>query len=66
MAGTYGHELENQQRSRDLFGMSWEQALKALPQEQILVSGYSCRSQVKRFGGFKPKHPVEALLSLIV
>ncbi|ACA86990.1 D-2-hydroxyglutarate dehydrogenase YdiJ [Shewanella woodyi] len=65
MAGTYGHELENQQRSRELFSMSWEQALKELPQEQILVSGYSCRSQVKRFGGFKPKHPLEALLSLI-
>lgn len=24
MAGTYGHELDNQQRSRDLFDMSWE------------------------------------------
>lgn len=65
MAGTYGHELDNQQRSRDLFDMSWEQTLNDLPQAQILVSGYSCRSQVKRFGGFRPKHPVEALLSLI-
>ncbi|MCG9697024.1 FAD-binding and (Fe-S)-binding domain-containing protein [Shewanella sp. Isolate11] len=65
MAGTYGHESENQQRSKALFEMSWEQAIKQLPAEQILVSGYSCRSQVKRFGGFKPKHPVQALLALL-
>ena len=65
MAGTYGHELENKERSKSLYDMSWEQAMKAVPQEQVLVSGYSCRTQVKRFGGFKPKHPVQALLSLI-
>ncbi|RTR38070.1 FAD-binding oxidoreductase [Shewanella canadensis] len=65
MAGTYGHEAENQERSRELFSMSWEQTLKSLPSEQVLVSGYSCRSQVKRFGGFKPRHPVQALLALL-
>ncbi|WP_394147906.1 FAD-binding and (Fe-S)-binding domain-containing protein [Shewanella atlantica] len=65
MAGTYGHEAENQERSRALFSMSWEQTLKAIPPEQVLVSGYSCRSQVKRFGGFKPRHPVQALLALL-
>ncbi len=65
MAGTYGHEAENQERSRELFSMSWEQTLKSLPSEQILVSGYSCRSQVKRFGGFKPRHPIQALLALL-
>jgi len=31
----------------------------------VLVSGYSCRSQVKRFAGYKPKHPLEALLELV-
>lgn len=65
MAGTYGHELENKERSKALYEMSWEQAMKQLPHENILVSGYSCRSQVKRFGGFKPKHPVQALLSML-
>lgn len=57
MAGTYGHELENLPRSKALYEMSWDEAIKSLPQEQILVSGYSCRSQVKRFGGFRPGTP---------
>lgn len=65
MAGTYGHETENLERSKALYEMSWEQTLTKLPQSQVLISGYSCRSQVKRFSGFKPKHPLEALLSLL-
>ena len=65
MAGTYGHEAENLERSKSLYEMSWQQTMAKLPQSQVLVSGYSCRSQVKRFGGFKPKHPVEALLGLV-
>ncbi|GIU24152.1 FAD-binding and (Fe-S)-binding domain-containing protein [Shewanella sp. MBTL60-007] len=65
MAGTYGHEAENLERSKALYEMSWEQTLTKLPQSQVLISGYSCRSQVKRFSGFKPKHPLEALLSLL-
>ncbi|WP_299496124.1 FAD-binding and (Fe-S)-binding domain-containing protein [uncultured Shewanella sp.] len=65
MAGTYGHEAGNQVRSRQLFDLSWQQKLDGIPQPQVLVSGYSCRSQVKRFSGFKPAHPVEALLQLL-
>ncbi|ABZ76272.1 D-lactate dehydrogenase (cytochrome) [Shewanella halifaxensis HAW-EB4] len=65
MAGTYGHEAENLERSKALYNMSWEQTLSTLPQSQVLISGYSCRSQVKRFSGFKPKHPIEALLNLL-
>ncbi len=65
MAGTYGHESDNLERSKALYDMSWDEAIKQLPAEEILVSGYSCRSQVKRFGGFKPKHPVQALLEVI-
>ena len=65
MAGTYGHEAENLERSKTLYAMSWEQTLAKLPPSQVLISGYSCRSQVKRFSGFKPKHPIEALLNLL-
>ena len=64
MAGTYGHEAENLERSKALFDMSWQQTLAKIEQPQVLVSGYSCRSQVKRFAGYKPKHPLEALLEL--
>ncbi|WP_285165004.1 D-2-hydroxyglutarate dehydrogenase YdiJ [Shewanella goraebulensis] len=67
MAGTYGHEEENLGRSTKLFAMSWQPTLDKIDDKtQILVSGYSCRSQVKRFAGFKPKHPIEALLQLII
>ncbi|WOT06507.1 D-2-hydroxyglutarate dehydrogenase YdiJ [Shewanella youngdeokensis] len=65
MAGTYGHEAENYERSKALYTMSWEETLNKLPPSQVLISGYSCRSQVKRFSGFKPKHPIEALLTLL-
>ncbi|GIU12885.1 MULTISPECIES: FAD-binding and (Fe-S)-binding domain-containing protein [unclassified Shewanella] len=65
MAGTYGHEAENLERSKALYTMSWEQTLSKLPKAQVLISGYSCRSQVKRFSGFKPKHPLEALMDLL-
>ncbi|WP_144208589.1 D-2-hydroxyglutarate dehydrogenase YdiJ [Shewanella donghaensis] len=67
MAGTYGHELDNLGRSTKLFAMSWQPTLDRIAEKsQVLVSGYSCRSQVKRFAGFKPKHPVEALLQLLI
>ena len=65
MAGTYGHESDNLARSKQLFEMSWENSLAAVEPGKVLVSGYSCRSQVKRFAGFKPQHPVEALLTLV-
>lgn len=65
MAGTYGHEAENLECSKALFDMSWQQTLAKIAQPQVLVSGYSCRSQVKRFAGYKPKHPLEALLELV-
>ncbi|GAA0782021.1 MULTISPECIES: D-2-hydroxyglutarate dehydrogenase YdiJ [Pseudomonadati] len=66
MAGTYGHELENLDRSKALFEMSWQSSIEKIAEkEQILVSGYSCRSQVKRFAKFSPKHPIEALLMLL-
>lgn len=65
MAGTYGHELDNLERSQKLYDMSWKEGIEGTSQAEILVSGYSCRSQVKRFSGFRPKHPLEALLELI-
>ncbi|WP_394132073.1 FAD-binding and (Fe-S)-binding domain-containing protein [Shewanella maritima] len=66
MAGTYGHELHNLERSKALYDMSWKDKMAEIRKtSKVLVSGYSCRSQVKRFEGFKPQHPIEALLELI-
>jgi len=65
MAGTYGHEKTNLENSKGLFDLSWQPKLADLVPEQILVTGFSCRSQVKRFTELKARHPVEALLSSI-
>ncbi|MDP7157208.1 MAG: FAD-linked oxidase C-terminal domain-containing protein, partial [SAR324 cluster bacterium] len=65
MAGTYGHEREHQAESREIFEMSWQQRIPedALAREQVLATGYSCRAQTKRFAGFVPRHPMQALLA---
>jgi Fe-S oxidoreductase len=46
-----------------LFEMSWQDKLAKLEAKQVLVTGYSCRSQTKRLGNMQTRHPVEALLS---
>lgn len=60
MAGTYGHELEQQTNSRRLLDMSWQSYLDG--EAPVLASGYSCRSQVKRLQHQDLLHPVEYLL----
>ena len=61
MAGTYGHEKQNQQNSKILYEMSWKEHIENTPIENIIATGFSCRSQVKRFEKTKPKHPIEYL-----
>jgi len=67
MAGIYGHEAEHYGESQGIYQMSWGRQLPENVEKQayILATGYSCRSQVKRFDGWQPLHPVQALLKLI-
>ncbi|NAX42753.1 FAD-binding protein [Vibrio sp. V25_P4S6T154] len=65
MAGTFGHEKDKLEMSKDIYGLSWKPSLEKLPKERCLITGYSCRSQVKRFEQVKPKHPLQALLALL-
>ena len=65
MAGTYGHEKSNLNNSIGLFNLSWQPKLNGLATEQILATGFSCRSQVKRLTELKARHPVEALVALL-
>jgi Fe-S oxidoreductase len=67
MCGVFGHEREHLDESRGVFEMSWK---KHLPSDKnlrksVVATGHSCRSQVKRFEGFVPLHPVEALASCL-
>lgn len=66
MAGTYGHEKQQLENSKALFELSWRAPVTQLGNEQILVTGFSCRSQVKRLVGDKPRHPLQALLQALV
>jgi len=63
MCGVFGHEAEHYAESRGVFELSWASRLAKQPaaQDSVLVPGHSCRSQVKRFAGFVPRHPIEAL-----
>lgn len=65
MAGTYGHEKSNLENSKGLFDLSWQPKLAELDSEQILATGFSCRSQVKRLTELKARHPVEAILKIL-
>ncbi|AWL12099.1 (S)-2-hydroxy-acid oxidase [Saliniradius amylolyticus] len=65
MAGTYGHEASHLDQSRGLFELGWQPKLADCNPDQVLATGYSCRSQVQRFASFKPKHPIQALLQLL-
>jgi FAD/FMN-containing dehydrogenase/Fe-S oxidoreductase len=62
MAGTFGHEASHLEESKGIYQLSWEDAISQLKPEQILATGYSCRSQVSRFEQFKPLHPLQLLL----
>lgn len=65
MAGTYGHELEHVENAIGIYNLSWQQIVSSSEQTQILATGYSCRSQVKRIDKYRPKHPIEVLASVI-
>lgn len=65
MAGVFGHDIHNQTMSREIYDASWAVKLKNKNPDYCLVTGYSCRSQVKRYEHWKPKHPVQALLTLL-
>ncbi|SET29489.1 D-2-hydroxyglutarate dehydrogenase YdiJ [Thalassotalea agarivorans] len=61
MAGTYGHEAVNQSNSKSLFDMSWQPKLESLASDRVLATGFSCRSQVKRYTKNRAQHPIEVL-----
>ena len=65
MAGTFGHETQHLAMSKAIYASSWEKKLAGKNPDYCLATGYSCRSQVKRLEKWQPKHPVQALLTLL-
>jgi Fe-S oxidoreductase len=56
MSGLFGHESCNQDWSRKLYDMSWRAVVDGA--EELAATGFSCRCQVKRFGGKAVTHPM--------
>lgn len=66
MAGTYGHEVKNQDNSKTLYDLSWKEKVTTPDlQGKLVATGYSCRSQVKRFDKQAIPHPMQTLLKHI-
>ncbi|MEM9564333.1 MAG: FAD-binding and (Fe-S)-binding domain-containing protein [Actinomycetota bacterium] len=62
MAGIFGHEVGNQELSRRLWDLTWAGHLGDVGgPATVVATGFSCRSQAKRFAGRRPPHPVELL-----
>ncbi len=65
MAGMFGHEKVHLDESKRIYDQSFGPAIKKHGVERCLVTGYSCRSQVKRQEGKEPMHPVQAITKLL-
>jgi Fe-S oxidoreductase len=61
MAGAYGHQAEHIKNSLGLYDLSWRDRIS----DQAVVTGYSCRSQIKRLSNVRALHPVEILNSAL-
>jgi len=62
MAGLFGHQAEQAELSRRIFDIGWRPGIGGAP-DRTLATGFSCRCQTERFAGFRPRHPVEAILA---
>ncbi len=66
MCGVYGHEVAHKEDSLGIFGLSWKKKIDPeVDRARTLATGHSCRTQVERALGFVPRHPAQALLSVI-
>ncbi|MCL7940002.1 FAD-binding oxidoreductase [Halomonas sp. ATCH28] len=66
MSGTYGHEARNRETSRTIYAQSWQPVVEdEASAGRLLATGYSCRSQVKRFSDQGLSHPLQALLAVL-
>ncbi|WP_083002505.1 D-2-hydroxyglutarate dehydrogenase YdiJ [Halomonas sp. GT] len=66
MSGTYGHETRNVETSKTIYAQSWQPQVEAEENAgKLLATGYSCRSQVKRYSAQTLHHPLQALLTCL-
>jgi Fe-S oxidoreductase len=64
MAGMWGHETANREKSEAIFTHSW-QAATGPGADVILATGFSCRCQTRHIAGTDLQHPVSLLRQLL-
>lgn len=61
MAGLFGHMADNQDESTKTYRMAWKPSIDRYGISRCLVTGFSCRQQVARMEGERPRHPVDLI-----
>ncbi len=62
MAGLYGHTSSREETSKSIYNQNWAPVFKKYDIHSCLVTGYSCREQVKRMENETVLHPLQVLL----
>ena len=65
MAGLFGHMAQNQDETYQVYRQNWQGEIRSRPFERCLVTGFSCRSQVKRMEQKQALHPVQVIASVL-
>lgn len=61
MAGTFGHETAHKAMSEGIYNLSWRETIEKEHAVTLLATGFSCRSQAKRFSNARLLHPIQVL-----
>lgn len=65
MAGLYGHTAANEARSQAIYRQNWAPVFQKYPLNRCLVTGFSCREQVKRMEHAEVRHPLQVLNEIL-
>jgi len=65
MAGIFGIQRKNKEFSKKIYKTSFQPIVDTHTEGELLATGASCRSQIKRFSHKVCKHPVQVLKDLI-
>ena len=65
MSGSFGHLKDKKPLSKKIYDLSWKKVIDANDADVLLATGFSCRSQVERFGKKTIVHPIVKLNEMI-
>lgn len=65
MSGSFGHLKDKKPLSKKIYDLSWKKVIDANDADVLLATGFSCRSQVERFGNKTIVHPIVKLNEMI-